>query len=687
MVPRGIKQLDAFPMTINGKLDIQKLKKLLRDVTYEDKELKNSKELTSDEKKILNVYKKIFKNEHLTIMDNFFELGGDSIQAIRIVSLLSDFEVSVDDILKYPTISQLVGHLKKNKNTVSQEEVSGQFKLLPSQNKFVSWVKEIEADHFNQSFLVKSRELIDYNTLNTIYHKLLKHHDSLRICYSYGVDFATILNYKSLKIKMNVVSIECLESELEAVATEQQRSLSLKEGDVFRLVSIRTEKEQYLLFILHHFISDAVSMRIIFDDFCTLYRNQSDEKALPLKTNSLIDYSEELFVKTDEKVFEEDKEFWKKNKFSSFTNNKQLCTVSKSRHLKIDFGRELSAQIRGHINQDININIRDLLVYSFLMAVFKVYRSLEHFTIDFEGYGRNIDKMSSNVSRTIGWFTSIYPITFKRFSKDMSLESKLHNIHEYLEEIPNGGVSYYLTRKEEAQSYAPVLFNYLGEFDSKEETDADLTLLPATIGQEVSGNINMQNPMIINIAIQDAQLVADFRYDKSIYNYYRMQRIVFHFKNNLKWYLKSVSKSNSSILDQLKDYNPGNDLVDVMNSGSSKNIFIFPPAMLKVAYIPLYKKIFSNLDYKCHILHLLNDKDIVEKYAEYIISQNCEELVFVGYSGGANIAYDTASFLEKNFNIKVKTIIMIDGFKWEDGLDFVVVNEKNIDEMLEEFLK
>jgi putative ABC transport system ATP-binding protein len=93
--------------------------------------------------------------------------------------------------------------------------------------------------------------------------------------------------------------------------------------------------------------------------------------------------------------------------------------------------------------------------------------------------------------------------------------------------------------------------------------------------------------------------------------------------------------------------------------------------------------------YRVHIFHLTVVEEPAELFAKYIQENSqSDSVLFIGYSGGANIAYETALVLKNtSVNVKVKSIIMIDGFKWETGLDFVTLTEENIDKMLDAFLK
>ncbi|EFX56833.1 hypothetical protein HMPREF0849_00002 [Streptococcus sp. C300] len=208
--------------------------------------------MTDSESKVVKAYRTIFQDEKISLSDNFFNLGGDSIQAIRIISLLSDYNIKVADILSYPILKDLSKFIQKNSNYIPQDEVVGEVELLPSHRRFSESISQSVINHFNQSLLIKSNEKLDLNLVNRVYHTLLRHHDSLRISYNYGENFSTLLDYKELKNKQNIILIKCRKSEMESYATKEHQTLSLKDGLVFKIVVFDTEEGEFLLFILHH---------------------------------------------------------------------------------------------------------------------------------------------------------------------------------------------------------------------------------------------------------------------------------------------------------------------------------------------------------------------------------------------------------------------------------------------------
>lgn len=698
MIPRDIIHLDGLPMTFSGKVDTNQLKEFVMERHEQNSSVpeKDSADMTDSESKVVKAYRTIFQDEKISLSDNFFNLGGDSIQAIRIISLLSDYNIKVADILSYPILKDLSKFIQKNSNYIPQDEVVGEVELLPSHRRFSESISQSVINHFNQSLLIKSNEKLDLNLVNRVYHTLLRHHDSLRISYNYGENFSTLLDYKELKNKQNIILIKCRKSEMESYATKEHQTLSLKDGLVFKIVVFDTEEGEFLLFILHHFTSDAVTLRILFDDFRNLYSHNNDLTSLPLKTVSVKQFASEL---RDKSIIDlsEDMEFWEENQIT-FDNSEYLpCKYSEAKKMEVKIDQALINRVQKLVNNNSEIRLHDLLLSCFLESYAKIYKREKQLSIDMEGHGRSSEVMDLNISRTVGWFTTVYPLLFNLKTFNKSFMSKIDYVHDKMESVPNGGLSYELYLKEKNKSkdkFSSIMFNFLGEFESQSYENSTFNLLPVNIGEEVAESTQMQNPLILNISIYGGTLVANFIYDRKIFSNWKLKRLANTFKNKLVDSIKQLEllssnpKNDNSLINQILSYNSsnGNEYVDIINDTLNDNIYVFPPAMLKVAYLPIYKSLFTELAYKAHIFHLNSDNQLIENIAEYIANNNDTSIILIGYSGGANIAYEVSVCLENKYNKTVDKIIMLDGSKWEDGLEFTTVTEENIDDMLEDFL-
>lgn len=101
MVPNLYMKLEKFPLTPNGKLDM----KYLSLMPLETKKREILLPQTTEQKELLEVFRKILENEDIGIDDDFFEYGGDSLGAIQIVSEIPD--ITLDKIYKYRTVKNI----------------------------------------------------------------------------------------------------------------------------------------------------------------------------------------------------------------------------------------------------------------------------------------------------------------------------------------------------------------------------------------------------------------------------------------------------------------------------------------------------------------------------------------------------------------------------------------------------
>lgn len=698
MVPTYMMEVDKIPVTQNGKVNRRALPRI--EAKNEENYIEPRNEV---EEMLAKVFCKVLGIEKISINDNFFALGGDSIKSIQAVALLADYNVRIQDITKYPQIQDLSGHIQKVQREISQDMVIGKVQLTPAQLYLLEIADKESINHFNQSMLLKSKTKINSELLKKVLKELLYHHDGLRLRYSYGERYSVFekISEKDTQIK----NINCTEKELNNEATKVQQSLSIENGPLIKIASIQTEKQSYVLIVLHHWVCDGVSQRIIFDDFCTLYNQllKCEKIKLPLKTNSFKDWSEALHQYARSEVLFSEKDYWIKQleraKVSKLAKeNKRLCYIKDCKMKEMIIDSSITYEITKTIPSNIGVSTNEVLMTAFIWAYRKVFhKNSKSETVFIESHGREGDMFDLNINRTLGWFTAIYPISmnFERSNSKIGL-GDIYSTKEVLETIPNGGIGYSLFDKiisKEKNSDAvleTVLYNYMGSFNELNDNN-NFELSPKIAGQEISGNIRMQHPMIVNLIVKDNHLYVDIRYDKTVYSNFKVNKMQYEFKKTLYKITKlnDFEKLGDKLLLEVKSYNKNNkDIATIINKNASKDIYVFPPAMLKIAYIPLFEGLFKNIpEYRFHIMHLLKSDDMDAEYYKYIINRGeSDNYIFVGYSGGANIAFDTALYM-KSKSKTVDRIIMLDGFKWEEGTNYVTISEENIDEMMDNFVK
>ena len=146
MVPARIIQIDAIPITRNGKVD----NKALRNIDIKNIEDTTFKAATNEnEKMICELFAEILGVSNISIDDNFFDLGGDSIRAMKLVYELRAkmFVVSINDILKYQSVREISKNIvKENKVDISTNEG---YPVFNNVSEVKQYLEEMKVDFSN----------------------------------------------------------------------------------------------------------------------------------------------------------------------------------------------------------------------------------------------------------------------------------------------------------------------------------------------------------------------------------------------------------------------------------------------------------------------------------------------------------------------------------------------------------
>ncbi|EPR07515.1 condensation domain-containing protein, partial [Ruminiclostridium papyrosolvens] len=484
MVPSYFVRLEKMPLSQNGKVDRKAL-------TEPEGSINTSMEYVEpscDEEHIMaEIWKKVLGLARVGINDDFFELGGDSIKAIQVVSLLAGegLTIEVKDILVHRTISKVILNVDniQRSNDYEQGFIQGSFGFTPVVKWFFSQ-RFNNPNYFNQSILLELKKYMDIQKLKMAFVKIIEHHDALRVNYSHDRDEFFFNNgeiTKDFDIEtFNIVGLppQKQENELIKIGMELKSGFDIKDGLLIKAAIIHLEDNDKLLITIHHLAVDGVSWRIILEDLFAAYEaiENNREVIMPNKTASLMDWYEKLLsIKDSEKLILE-KGFWKKYSDFKFEfpmdfDTKDWSIASRSL-VKGYLDKEKTEKLLNDANKVYNTSVEELLVTAIAKTV-KEWTELNEFVIEMENNGRNIEGI--NISRTVGWFTAIYPLKISINSADTGEQIK--QIKESIREVPQNGVGYgilkYLTEADTEidERMTELRFNYLGRFDKESDND------------------------------------------------------------------------------------------------------------------------------------------------------------------------------------------------------------------------
>jgi amino acid adenylation domain-containing protein/non-ribosomal peptide synthase protein (TIGR01720 family) len=479
MIPAHIVALDRIPLTANGKIDKAALPSPERDA---DRVPAAEQPSTEAERALADVWGEVLGRNDVGVGDNYFDLGGDSIRAIQIVSRLRrlGWAVRVRDFFQHPTISALAPMMARSSADLLpvSEASRGEIPLSPVQKWFFSFAGS-DRHHFNQSVLLRAMVPVEPPALELALAALWSRHDLLRASFTPASDGAITQWVHPAGSPPSIDTVDLTASPapnaaLEAHAAGVQQSLNPDSGRVLRMVHYRLPDGDRILLVAHHLVVDGVSWRILLEDLETAYRQARDGQPVDLDSGSASfgRWTRTLAERAARGGFDAEREYW----------NAVVGSPTDARALAIDdadFGRFGDAETvtlaltsadtkrlveRTHAAYGTDVD--EVLLTAFGRALHR-WRGTTRTLVTLERHGREMDLFQLDLSRTVGWFTALFPFVLDVSAR--SIGAQLKRVKDSLRRVPNGGIGYgalrYLTSERLQEAFPPVSFNYLGQFD------------------------------------------------------------------------------------------------------------------------------------------------------------------------------------------------------------------------------
>ncbi|MGJ5676042.1 MAG: amino acid adenylation domain-containing protein [Nostochopsis sp.] len=539
MIPATFVTLEALPLTLNGKVDRKALP--IPNTVRPELEETFVAPNTTVEKKLAVIWAEVLGLEKIGVNDNFFRLGGDSILSLQIISKANQIGLNLTpkQLFQHQTIAQLaVVAGTTRKIQAEQMAVTGLLELTPIQHWFFEQ-KQPEPHHWNQSVLLESNQKIDPIILEKIIEFLQKHHDVLRLRFIQN-EFNTQALFASPDntIPLTYFDFSELPKDKQAAAigaaeTKLQASLNVSQGPLFQVALFHMGENQAnrLLWIIHHLAIDGVSWRILIEDFQTAYQQISQGKVinLPLKTTSYKQWSSYLQKYAQSSTLLWELDFWLTTQHQSVSpiprdfpgeHHLEETTSVVSVSLSVEETQSLLQQVPAAYRTQIN----DVLLTA-LIQTFNQWTEESSLLIDLEGHGREEIFEDVDLSRTVGWFTTIFPV-YLNLENTNDLGKALKSIKEQIRAIPNQGIGYgllrYLSQDQEiteqlSLSKAEVIFNYLGQFDQLLPESSLFSLVQGSSDSTCSLRNKRTHLLEINSGIYQGNLEVIWSYSNKLH--------------------------------------------------------------------------------------------------------------------------------------------------------------------------
>ena len=519
MIPAFMMQIDRIPVTRNGKLDKRSLPKI---------EVRSQREYAApdneSEEVVCGVFSEILKVEKVSIYDNFFELGGDSIKAIRAVSKIREagYKVTVKDIMSQKTVVLIARKVKRSAEEYAQEAIEGEVLLTP----VMEWMEKLELkkpEHFNQAIMLKTAKF-HQAALHEAMQALVKHHDMLRAVYDKGslrirrIEAVPLYDYEEHSL-MAVSEREARER-IGKMCSKIQSEIDLANGPLVKTALFKMEKEEHLMIAIHHLVVDGVSWRILLEDLKNAYEQRVAGRtvSLPQKTASFMEWSRLLKEYGESDGLKKELDYWNDiRKLSAAGNIPPQKEGEYQLHYKeVGLNGEKTSVLIYEAGKAYTTEINDLLLSGLALAV-KELTGQDKLSIQLEGHGREKIHRDIAIDRTVGWFTTIYPVIVKA-GKD--IRDTIIMTKEMLRKVPDHGIGYGILScltgvyKPEALS---VGFNYLGELGEAVKRVNEIEISDYSTGASIATENQLEPPIAFNGSVRNGALVFGVSYDTGRY--------------------------------------------------------------------------------------------------------------------------------------------------------------------------
>ncbi|MBC9933117.1 non-ribosomal peptide synthase/polyketide synthase [Chitinophaga qingshengii] len=532
MVPSVLIELAQLPLSVNGKVD----KKALPAPEATDFQLQAYVAPRNEtEQQLAAIWQALLGLQQVGIYDNFIELGGDSIISMQVVSRARrlGYELKAKDLFKHQTVAalaQLLAVRKVERDNGEQGLLTGKCGLLPIQHWYFEENGSGQPALFTQQLLLEADKQLSPVTLEAALRQLVQYHDALRFSYqqdadgwrqSYGTAGAT-LHMKDLRGEQ-----QTWQQQVPACVVACQMRLDVSHGELLQATLIQTpaaETHNRLLLVVHHLAIDGVSWRILLEDLNRLLEQPTAaaDSILGAKGSSYRQWHDALTGYARHQG-QRQQGYWeavvaKHTPLLTDLPHNGHITLSDIRKETVRLDTVATRRLLQEVPAAYRTEMNDILLAALAMTL-TAWNKGAGVLVGLEGHGREEIAPGIAVNRTIGWFTSQYPVWLEA-AAGASTGRLIRDIKEQLRQVPDKGIGYginkYIGRQTALQGAVPweVGFNYLGQGDNMPTGQRAIKTSLSSLEAGGSPQRIVPEKLAVNSMIRDGELVIEWSYSQ-----------------------------------------------------------------------------------------------------------------------------------------------------------------------------
>ncbi|WP_257325453.1 non-ribosomal peptide synthetase [Pseudoalteromonas rhizosphaerae] len=552
MVPSLFLYLKQIPLTPNGKINrralpIPDIESLTSNVPYCAPE-----GLTQTA--LCRLFCEVLKAQKVGIDDDFFNLGGDSLLVIRLVAKAKkdNIDITPKQVFQNKTVRALAEASLTTQILRQTKPVVGPVAMTPAQKHFLELNHSNPQFHTLGVFLLPRDNNFDISAIEQSLLYIMDEHDTLRMRLTKDANgrYQLIGDAQPSSAPLTITELEPTETrsiaqQINYHIYDTATTLNLSEGPLFRAILYPGhDQEKPMLFLIGHFmLADIGSWHIIIDDFETCYRqiNRDEPLQLPVKGTSFAQWVDKLTQWSKSEVAQKERSYWlldDRKHAADLTKDfpEGINSMDSSQSVYINFNEEQTERLTTHVPRVTGAQIDSVLLTSIVYAFMRECHS-NCLMIDLLGHGREALFDDVDLSRTVGWFNTIYP-AFLSYGDNQTPVAAMKYINEQLRAIPNGGIGYgvlrYLAEDEALINHfnnipePQVFFNYFGH-----DSTADLRVLHREDGFGGYGLDKVTKrlrPLAVGVYIKNNQLSVRWEFSNNQFKEEHIAQLAKHCK-------------------------------------------------------------------------------------------------------------------------------------------------------------
>ncbi|ABC29732.1 Non-ribosomal peptide synthetase modules and related protein [Hahella chejuensis KCTC 2396] len=486
MIPSGYVTLDALPLSVSGKLDRKALASLGRGERLGVTTVFSAPQ-SPLETLLARLWGDILGRDQVGVNDNYFALGGDSIKAIQLASRLhrEGWKMAIKDLFANPTIAALSPWVAPVAQRQDQDwaALTGPVPLTPAQSRFFRDHGE-NPRRFNHALLLRSEQPLSTSALQAALDGIYATHESLRLRFLRDDDNRWMQEAMPLEDspgarlrEIDLRDSKDLPSALLHHGEQLHASMDPENGRLFAAALLRHPDGDRLLLTAHHLAVDGVSWRILLDDLLQGYAQACDGQTVRLpEAPAFTHWATQLARFGGGRELQADIPYWAAQEETQSLDaaDAEPCRYGDALTLTRELDAELTQALLSAANHAYNTTPEDLLITALARAMAQPDNTEVNLRLLMESHGRDLLETNLDLSRCVGWFTSLWPLSLT-LPADRNLAYQIKSVKESLRRVPRKGAGYALLQEfgDAAARSAlrfnlqpQISFNYLGQLDA-----------------------------------------------------------------------------------------------------------------------------------------------------------------------------------------------------------------------------